>query len=91
MNRFVFEFEGRAPLTVKEFFANGVPEEITMDSVTEELEAVSLFDLLNDWNLSDCLSVTVMDVVTGAVWESNGFGWRLIKDRDLLPGEQRLF
>lgn len=91
MNRFVFEFDGRSPLSVKEFFANGVPEEITMEEISKTLDGVSAFDLMNDWNLSGDLYVTLMDVETGAIWQNTGTSWHLIQDRYLLPGEQRLF
>lgn len=91
MNRFVFEFEGRAPLTAREFFANGVPVEIGLEEISERLDGISVDDLLYDWNLAGDIEVTMMDVETGAIWQNTGNSWHLIKDRDLLPGEQRLF
>lgn len=91
MDRFEIEIEGSAFLSKSEFFANGVPEKIGLDEITEEIEDVTMYDLLNDWNMSDCLRATLTDTETGAVWECNGHYWTLVSDRRLLPGEQRLF
>lgn len=90
-NRFVFEFEGRAPLTPSEFFSDGVPEEISVECISEYLDGISVDDLLNYWNMAGDIDVCLHDVLTGAIWQNTGSSWVLIKDRDLLPGEQRLF
>lgn len=91
MGRFVFSFQGEVDLSEGEFFPNGVPAEIGLDEISEEMKTLTLHEILNDWYLEDSLGVTMTDRDTGAVWEYNGKGFNLVKARRLLKGEQRLF
>ena len=91
MSRFKFDLDGTSYLSEQEFFPNGVPEEIGLDEITNEIENVSLSTLLTDWNLVEDLGATLTDTETGAQWVCDGHDWRLVRTRKLLPGEQRLF
>lgn len=91
MSRFIFSIDGDAHLSENEFFPDGVPDEIGLDEITNEIEDVSHTDLMMDWNLIDSLTVTLTDTETGAQWRSYGHGFELVRTRKLLKGEQRLF
>lgn len=94
--RFFFEFHGSASVSEKAFFGFDFMQErgnkeITHEDIREVLDTVDAMELLTDWNMSDCLEVTVTDNETGAIWAFDGFKWSMIQDRRILPGEQRLF
>jgi hypothetical protein len=91
---FTVEFSGVSRLTDKQFFGFDFMQEgveITPQVIEEYLEDVTPLRMLEEWNLSDDLVTTVVDNATGAIWEYDGAGWKMIRERRLLPGEQRLF
>lgn len=91
MSRFVFSFEGESHLSEREFFAGDVPDSINNENVFEQIEDVSIMDLIDDWYLLEGISVTLRDLETGATWVNSGHGWEMVAARKTLPGEQRLF
>lgn len=95
-DRFHFEFSGSVSVSEKGFFGFDFMQELDGREIEQEdvmgvVRYVDPMELLQDWNLSDCLKVTLTDNETGAVWEFDGFEWSMIQDRRILPGEQKLF
>lgn len=95
MPRFQFDFSGYDGLEENEFFGYDFKDEEgrepTFDDIQKVLYETTPDELLKDWGMDGCLVITVVDEETGAAWSYEGYGWTMIRDRRLLPGEQRLF
>lgn len=93
--RFHFEFHGSASVGVAGFFGANRDEDVSdialndIQAVLDDYQDIGAF--LEEWSLMSCIEATLVDTETGARWEFDGWDWKMVQDRRLLPGEQRLF
>jgi hypothetical protein len=68
MKIFNVSINGNCQITEKEVWPDGGgPENPTAEDVAKEMkeQSSSLHSLISEWNMDDCLEITVMEAITG--------------------------